>query len=385
MLPRDIADDIEKFQMIGYAEEYFKTHRRGIFKRRIQLEKLIQYHPDPLQTSLLQLSDEEQTIEAVKIYKVILKFIGKGPTEKTLLKMSDSIGKAVIVAQLRDEIYCQVIKQTTGNPHVNKRENGWRIFCMLLEVFCPTQDFEYYVLAHFEKHTNAPDIGIYATYCHNRLKHLISQPLQIPRKPKIPTLQAAIEAPFIKSVFRSTIDDIMETQLLEGIDLNIPAIFNDMIEKIRLLGGIATPGIFRIQASMSDIALARSKYESREYDHLEITDPHVYACILKIWMKEIYSPVIPPEYYKDFVDNSKNIDALRTLVENLPIANRAIIKQLISFLRIIAQEPSNRMGTENLSIVLSPNLFRCPEESPQLVLLATKVETETLCTLISLY
>merc|ERR1712032_1172403 len=46
---------------------------------------------------------------------------------------------------LRDEIYCQVIKQITGNRSVEGTLRGWQLMDMCLQAFAPSTEFENYL------------------------------------------------------------------------------------------------------------------------------------------------------------------------------------------------------------------------------------------------
>ena len=61
--------------------------------------------------------------------------------------------------------------------------------------------------------------------------------------------------------------------------------------------GCSTEGIFRISASQDAISVLRSKLESSQYEQLvqDTRDPHVAACVLKMWLMELAEPLITAE------------------------------------------------------------------------------------------
>ncbi len=41
VLPEPIQQDISKFQLEGYAQQFFKTRKKGFFKRTIPLQEVL--------------------------------------------------------------------------------------------------------------------------------------------------------------------------------------------------------------------------------------------------------------------------------------------------------------------------------------------------------
>jgi len=63
---------------------------------------------------------------------------------------------------LRDEIYCQLIKQTSLNPSPDSKELGFKLMYLCLSTFPPTKAFKPYLLSHLAILTH-PDLpkGLY--------------------------------------------------------------------------------------------------------------------------------------------------------------------------------------------------------------------------------
>jgi hypothetical protein len=298
---------------------------------------------------------------------------------------------AVDNPQLRDEIYVQLIKQTTLNPSEKSEEKAWELFSMLLEILIsPTSTFfEKYVLQHFittSEKSPSPRIHQLATYCTRRFNLLLSKP-RTPILPNPSLLTYAKEVPFVQSVFRGSIPELMDFQKSSHPKLDIPLVLRTLIDLIIISGGLNSLGIFRIGAQMSEVISLRKQLEESHGEPLHeilILDPNIPACTLKLWLTEIYKPLIPSELYLELMKNSKHWENLQRMIqESFPATQRNSLYYLINFLQRITQETDNKMDKQNMAIVISPALCRCPATDIMSLVSQTVVETELCFTLLN--
>jgi len=64
------------------------------------------------------------------------------------------------------------------------------------------------------------------------------------------------------------------------------------------------------------------------------SEPHAPASLLKLWYRELYEPLIPPEFYDQCVASYANPDAAVQIVGTLPEINRLVLCYLIRFLQV---------------------------------------------------
>ena len=145
--------------------------------------------------------------------------------------------------------------------------------------------------------------------------------------------------------------------------------------------GIAKEGIYRLSGSKADIDARRKLYNrGRLIVSESSTDPHELAGFLKLWLRSTPDPVIPAAMYREFAalvespgtgngDDGPSDDIgptdptvlrLKELVQRMtPLYHRFTLNRVICHLtKIAAAEERNRMGAQNLAMVMGPNLLR---------------------------
>eukprot|EP00727_Mastigamoeba_balamuthi_P007557 m51a1_g3421 hypothetical protein (1142) ;mRNA; f:589320-593284 len=95
------------------------------------------------------------------------------------------------------------------------------------------------------------------------------------------------------------------------------------------------------------------------------TSVHELAGLLKLFLREMPVPVIPPEAQAGFLaaTTASSVEAQQAAqvaaFNQLKPANRALLREVIAFLaNIAANSHVNSMSTQNLAIVIAPNMIR---------------------------
>lgn len=120
-------------------------------------------------------------------FKQVQKVMGD---RSSRLKVSEDIERlltsGVFHGELRDEIYCQVVKQLTKNPGMESVFRGWELMSVLVVTFPPSKNFEQYLIKFLSDHVESQDlkIAIFAKHCFTRLQRIS---IKGPRG-KVPTL-----------------------------------------------------------------------------------------------------------------------------------------------------------------------------------------------------
>uniref|UniRef100_A0A7R9UDD6 FERM domain-containing protein n=1 Tax=Pinguiococcus pyrenoidosus TaxID=172671 RepID=A0A7R9UDD6_9STRA len=139
------------------------------------MEKILSHKNDTIRTSLCQLNGDLAQ-EAVQSFRNITGYMGDRSTTKGAVDHSLKLLNNMLLApeDLRDEVYCQIIKQTTKNPSVDSNIKGWELLAILAGSFPPGEELKPYVMHHCaaehgRRHSN-PKVRDYAVYVLHRIK-----------------------------------------------------------------------------------------------------------------------------------------------------------------------------------------------------------------------
>ena len=98
---------------------------------------------------------------------------------------------------------------------------------------------------------------------------------------------------------------------------------------------------------------------------------HSLAGVFKLWFREMADPIVPFEKCDSFLKiwdlgPDEKILALTNFIQNeLPSDNRLILEKLLCFLtKVAAESTTNKMTTNNLSIVFASNIIRPLDSNP---------------------
>lgn len=171
--------------------------------------------------------------------------------------------------------------------------------------------------------------------------------------------------------FKTTLDGIMERQRESSVypEHTLPNVFTVLKAAVVRAGGLTTEGIFRVSPEASAVVDLARQFESGDLRVPADTSPHVPAALLKKWMRELTSPIMPDQLYEACVDLGRQTacpgrERLQSVIGQMPVHHARLMTAVLHLVQqFAAHEAENRMSVKNLCIVLVPSVLRCPENA----------------------
>ncbi|KAM8808100.1 LOW QUALITY PROTEIN: pleckstrin homology domain-containing family H member 1 [Eudromia elegans] len=137
------------------------------------------YSKGGLHTSLTTLPSEALQTEALKLFKSCQLFINV-PVEAPSIDYHVSLAQTALQVclthtELQNEIYCQLVKQTScRQPQNHSVIQCWQLLALCAPLFLPQHHFLWYIKQHLQRHADPrSEIGKYAIYCQRSVERTV--------------------------------------------------------------------------------------------------------------------------------------------------------------------------------------------------------------------
>lgn len=150
--PGDGTTSAKPHTLEEYSIDYFRLPPKSTLSRTLSfssgkkksIDTLWRHSREPIKQPLLKklLNKEELSTEACLAFNAILKYMGDLPSRRTRSgnDLTDTIFEGPLKFDiLRDEIYCQIMKQLTDNRNRLSEERGWELMWLATGLFAPSQ------------------------------------------------------------------------------------------------------------------------------------------------------------------------------------------------------------------------------------------------------
>jgi len=131
----------EQFGGLRKPDEFSKAKLLG--REALKLG-MLKWTKSPIPTSLTTL-DPVTAKSATRLFKNVLGFMGDRPLPYPNSLAQDLLEQCLATPDLRNEVYCQIIKQLTENPSPQSVSKGWQLMRCCLQTFPPSEEFANYL------------------------------------------------------------------------------------------------------------------------------------------------------------------------------------------------------------------------------------------------
>ncbi|XP_048839226.1 unconventional myosin-VIIa-like isoform X2 [Brienomyrus brachyistius] len=173
--PEDGEGKSAPYTLEEFSYSYFRPPLKGTLARVMGSnswgqEKLWSCAREPIKQPLLKkiLSHEGLSQEACAAFTPIMKYMGDYPSKcpRSVNELTDQIFECALKSEpLKDEIFCQILKQLTENHVKYSEEKGWELLWLCTGLFPPSN----LLLSHVQKFLQARKHHPLAADCMQRL------------------------------------------------------------------------------------------------------------------------------------------------------------------------------------------------------------------------
>ncbi|XP_036376709.1 unconventional myosin-VIIa [Megalops cyprinoides] len=259
------------YSLKEFSFEYFRQPNKDVNRQVISKgatpERLWVSSREPLKQPLLKrlVGNTELSHQACLSFTAILKYMGDYPTKQVQspLELTDQIfGPATQNEALRDEIYCQIMKQMTNNNKRFSMEQGWQLLWLCCGLFPPSQSLLKHARRFLETRRKEP----LAADCLQRLQGALRmEPRKLPpHQVELNAIQQNSTQIFHKVHFPNDVEEIFEV----GTSTRIRDLIRSIATKLMLL----SPNGFSIFVKTPDKVLSLNETDYFFDSLREITD-----------------------------------------------------------------------------------------------------------------
>ncbi|NWW56016.1 MYO15 protein, partial [Ifrita kowaldi] len=171
-----LGDVVGACPMLAFAQRHFRAARHGTTSQQGPRADPLPLLQIPIQESLIEFVDGGLNKLAAEAFQAVMKFMGDHPLRgQTELDAVCTILKLCAEHEvLRDEVYCQIIKQITNNTSskTDSCQRGWRLLYILAAYYKCSEVLRPFLMAFLQdasRHPELPFQGI-AKACEQNLR-----------------------------------------------------------------------------------------------------------------------------------------------------------------------------------------------------------------------
>ncbi|KAM9729088.1 unconventional myosin-VIIa-like isoform 2-T3 [Menidia menidia] len=213
-------DKSKAFTLEEFSYDHFRappksTLSRVMISKARGKERLWSCTREPLKQPLLKkvLAHEELSQEACMAFIAVMKYMGDYPSKRvrSINELTDQIFEGALKAEpLKDEIFCQILKQLTDNHIKFSEEKGWELLWLCTGLFPPSN----ILLPHVQKFLQSKKHYPLAPDCMQRLQKALRNGSRKypPHLVEVEAIQHKTTQIFHKVYFPDDSDEVFEVE-----------------------------------------------------------------------------------------------------------------------------------------------------------------------------
>jgi len=156
--------------------------------------------------------------------------------------------------------------------------------------------------------------------------------------------------------------DPLTLEMVDDNGLRVPSVLVSMKNYLVQNNGFVQEGIFRLAGEQTEIYRIKDLMNKKAaYD---TNDVNAIATLIKIWYRDLPLPVLNALPQESIVNCGEMADCV-TAYNALPEPQKTLVGWLLDLLAMVAvNSPVNKMTSQNLAIVLAPNLYDINSTNP---------------------
>ncbi|XP_069748201.1 myosin VIIAa isoform X2 [Narcine bancroftii] len=172
----ELEENVKLYTLEEFSYDYFRpppkhTLSRVMITKNRGKDKLWSCTREPIKQPLLKKlqGNEELSQESCLGFVAVMKYMGDYPSKRTrsVNELTDQIFEGALKGELmKDEIYCQILKQLTDNHVKYSEEKGWELLWLCTGIFPPSN----VLLPHVQRFLQSRKSHLLAADCMHRLQ-----------------------------------------------------------------------------------------------------------------------------------------------------------------------------------------------------------------------
>ena len=145
----EISTFLGDIKFTQFVEKHFRTEGQATVVSSSTKNKLMSWTNEPATLSLCMMNDSDLVESAVMINRIILGYMQDRVTHKSQSEFLNLLLLEILHGgdRIRDEMYCQIIRQLHNNPDPRSEERGWHLLIICLACVPPSKYFAPYLMA----------------------------------------------------------------------------------------------------------------------------------------------------------------------------------------------------------------------------------------------